>query len=117
MNRFQSLILIFLAAIRPAAGANWLSSFFHEDPDVVANTDVFDHNAPTPGPGKPVYYLAVSAGFRDLGWPMSGEKVPESTGVLRMVTKILEGQGYQLTPTGRTRHPWFPDLPTCFNRS
>lgn len=101
MSRFYNLLWIFLAATCTTARADWLSSFFHEDPDVVANTDVFDHNAPTPVPGKPVYYLAVSAGYRDFGYSMSGQKIPESMGVLRMVTKILDGQGYKLAPTGQ----------------
>jgi hypothetical protein len=101
MSRFYNLSWIFLAVTCTTARADWLSSFFHDDPDVVANTDVFDHNAPNPAPGKPVYYLAVSAGFRDFGWTMPGEKAPESTGVLKMVTKILDGQGYKLAPAGQ----------------
>jgi hypothetical protein len=102
MNRFHFLICIFLAATCPVAGADALSAFFHEDPEVVANTDVFDHNAPTPAPGKPVYYLAVSAGYRNFGYSMSGQKVPDAMGVLRMATKILEGQGYKMAPPGQT---------------
>ena len=97
MTRLRQLIWLFVVVTCATARADWLADFFHEAPDVVVNTDVFDHNAPTPAPGKPVYYLAVSAGYRDLGWPMPGEEAPDSMGVLRMVTKILEGQGYKLS--------------------
>jgi hypothetical protein len=100
MSQFHRLLLIFVAVTCPTARADGLSAFFQDNPDVVVNTDVIDHNAPAPAPGKPVYYLAVSAGLRDIGWPMPGQKVPESTGVLRMVTKILEGQGYKLAQPG-----------------
>jgi hypothetical protein len=98
---FYRLLLIFVAVTCPTARADRLSAFFQENPNVVANTDVFDHSAPTPAPGKPVYYLAVSAGLRDFGWPMPGEKAPESTDVLKIVTKILDGQGYKLVPAGK----------------
>jgi hypothetical protein len=101
MNRIHCLLWILAAVACTTARADWLSAWFHEAPDVVANTDVFDHNAPAPAPGKPVYYLAVSGGFRDFGWPMPGEQIPDSAGVLRMVTKILEGQGYKMAPAGR----------------
>jgi hypothetical protein len=101
MTRLRQLIWLFVVVTCATARADWLADFFHEAPDVVVNTDVFDHNAPTPAPGKPVYYLAVSAGYRDLGWPMPGEEAPDSTGVLRMVTKILEGQGYKMAPAGQ----------------
>jgi hypothetical protein len=102
MKCLQSLVCLSIAVACSTARADWLSDFFRESPDVVVNTDVIDHNAPTPTPGKPVYYLAVSAGYRDLGWSMAGQKMPESIDVLRMVTKILEDQGYRIAPSGQT---------------
>ncbi len=102
MKRFHRLIWIFLAATDPMAGGDGLSAFFHESPEVVANTDVFDHNAPVPAPGRPVYYLAVSAGYRDLGYSMPAQQIPDAKGVLRMATRILEGQGYKMAPAGQT---------------
>lgn len=102
MSRILGVMWICLGVACTTARADWLSDFFRESPDVVVNTDVIDHSAPTPSPSKPVYYLAVSAGYRDLGWPMAGQKTPESIDVLRMVTKILEGQGYRIAPGGQT---------------
>lgn len=66
---------------------------------MIANTDVFDKGAPTPAPDNPIYYLAVSKGYRQFGFDAPGEKIPDSTGVLEMITKILDSQGYKQATT------------------
>ena len=78
------------------ARADLRSLLYPAEPDVMANTDILEAGAPVPAPGKPVYYLAVSMGYRDFGTPMGGEKIPEARGVLAMVTKILDSQGYKV---------------------
>src|ERR1017187_3691382 len=102
MSRFLGFIWICLAVACTTARADWLADLFYEHPEGGGNTDVLGHNAPAPALGKLVYYLAVSAGYRDLGWPIAGQKIPESMEVLRMVTKILDGQGYKMAPGGQT---------------
>ncbi len=40
--------------------------------------------------------MAVLKGYRQFGYDMPGEKVPESRGVLKAATKILDSEGYKL---------------------
>ena len=96
VSRTRHLLLILVAAVGTAARADLLSFLYPPEPDVIANTDVLEKTAPTPAPGKPVYYLPVSRGYRDFGYEMAGEKVPDPSGALKMITKILETQGYLL---------------------
>ena len=99
------LLLLLLALAATAARADlrdgFLTALLTAEKDIVTNTDVLDADAPQPAPGAPVYYLPVPKGYRDFGFAMAGEKAPESAAVLRMVTKILETQGYQLASTAR----------------
>ena len=96
MNPHLRLGLIFSAITFNTAHAGLWSFLYSPTPDVIANTDMLDPGAPAPAPGKPVYYLAVSKGYRQFGYETSGEKIPESTGVLKIITKILDTQGYTL---------------------
>jgi len=106
------------------ARADFLDRFFSKSFEVVTNTDVVDPTVQPPSPGHPVYYLAISAGYRDLGQPIAGEKIPNSAEVVKLVTKILDRQGYKLAtnktaPTIMITYSWgtfnpsrpYPDAP------
>ena len=96
MNRYYIPFLFFVAATWTAARADLRSFLYPPEPDVIANTDVLDRSIPPPTPENPVYYIAVSKGYRQFGYDQAGEKIPDSTGVLGMVTKILDSQGYKV---------------------
>ncbi len=99
MKLRPGLILLFLAGTALPVCASLRSVLFSTEPDVIANTDMFERDTPAPSPGHPVYYMAVSRGYRDFGYENAGEKMPESRGVLKMVTKILDSQGYKVADT------------------
>lgn len=42
----------------------------------------------------PVYYSAVSAGYRDLGGIIAGEKIPKKEAIHSAIAKVLAKQGY-----------------------
>jgi hypothetical protein len=96
MKRRLRLACLFVAAVGVAARADLRTWMYPAEPDVIANTDVLDSTASTPAPGKPVYYVPVSRGYRDFGFPLAGEKVPDPAGVLPVITKILDTQGYKV---------------------
>ena len=87
---------IFLLAAGTVARADLASFLFPTEPDVIVNTDMVERDTPTPSRGNPIYYLPVSKGYRDFGYDMAGEKIPEPRGVLTMITRILNGQDYRL---------------------
>lgn len=78
------------------ARADFLDRLFPKTFEVITNTDITDAAAPAPSANHPIFYIAVSAGYRDLGQPIAGEKVPPSAETVKLVTKILDGQGYKL---------------------
>lgn len=43
---------------------------------------------------NPVYYIAVNAGYREVGGMVAGEKVPVKEEVLKTMAKVLGKQGY-----------------------
>ncbi len=45
-------------------------------------------------PTNPVYYMAVSAGFRDFGGIVAGEKAPPKDEVYKTMGRVLGKQGY-----------------------
>lgn len=45
-------------------------------------------------PQNPIFYLAVSAGFRDFGGIVAGEKAPPKEDVYKTMGKVLAGQGF-----------------------
>jgi hypothetical protein len=53
-------------------------------------------------PASPAYYAAVSAGYRDLGGIIAGEKIPNKDEVLQTIAKVLAKQGYLPSTEG---HP------------
>jgi hypothetical protein len=87
---------ILLVVACTTAQADLLSFLSPTEPDVIANTDVFDRDTPTPSRDNPVYYLSVSKGYRNFGYDTAGEKIPDPKGVLSLITKILNGQEYRL---------------------
>ncbi|MBL9202770.1 MAG: hypothetical protein JNL39_19810 [Opitutaceae bacterium] len=93
--------LIFAAAAiiagRCAHAASLLDWIFPKhDVQVIAVTDT------TPAgllrrpasPDNPIYYVAVSAGYRDFGGIVAGEKVPKKEQVFAAIAKVLAKQGY-----------------------
>lgn len=47
-----------------------------------------------PSAEKPVYYFPLVVGYKELGAPIAGEKVPEKNMVLRTLAKVLAKQHY-----------------------
>lgn len=74
--------------------------------EVITVTDMTDEGRLRPAvtPEAPVYYIAVSMGFKDLGGAMGGEKIPPKDEMLRIITKTLASQGY-LPATNNTPDP------------
>ena len=52
-------------------------------------------------PANPAYYVAVSAGFRDFGGIVAGEKAPPKEAVYRAMGNVLAKQGYLPAGEGR----------------
>ncbi len=53
-------------------------------------------------PENPAYYQAVSAGFRDFGGIVAGDKIPPKEEVMKTIAKVLAKQGYL---PGSNEHP------------
>lgn len=84
-----------LAGSTGAAGIlDWLLP--KHEVQVVAVTDTTPVGAlrRPASPDSPVYYSAVSAGYRDLGGVIAGEKIPNKDEVLKTIAKVLAKQGY-----------------------
>jgi hypothetical protein len=54
-------------------------------------------------PEAPIYYMAISAGYRDFGGLIGGEKIPKSQDVLKTFARVLAKQGY--LPATKTNPP------------
>ena len=84
-----------LVPAAPAAGVlDWL--FPRPELRVVTVTDTTPAGAlrrPV-SPAQPAYYVAVSAGFRDFGGIVAGEKAPPKEEVFRTMARVLARQGY-----------------------
>ena len=100
-------LLVLLAGMSAAAPASagildWI--FPKHDVQVIAVTDT------TPAgllrrpasPANPIYYQAVSAGYRDFGGIIAGEKIPPKEEVMKTIAKVLAKQGFL---PGTTEHP------------
>ncbi len=90
-------------AVHVRAGIlDWI--FPKHDVEVIAVTDT------TPAgllrrpasPANPIYYQAVSAGYRDFGGIIAGEKIPPKEEVMKVIAKVLAKQGYL---PGTPEHP------------
>ncbi|MDI1247497.1 MAG: hypothetical protein PSV13_01315 [Lacunisphaera sp.] len=73
---------------------DWL--FSRNEIDVISVTDMTPEgrNQRTPTPENPVYYVAISLGFQDLGGLVGGEKPPPKEDVIRQISTALAKQGY-----------------------
>lgn len=81
-----------------SAEGDLLSHVFHHTTHVITNTDVLpsEKAIPSPTPDHPIYYAAVSVGYKDIGPSSAGSKPPPNAEVVKALTKILETQGYKL---------------------
>jgi hypothetical protein len=73
---------------------DWL--FPKHEVEVIAVTDATPAGAlrrPVT-PANPAYYQAVSAGYRDFGGIIAGDKIPPKEAVTKMMTNVLAKQGY-----------------------
>jgi hypothetical protein len=71
-------------------------------------------------PDHPVYYVAVSAGYRDFGGIIAGDKLPKSRDMVRTVALVLAKQGYlpaddQHPPTQCIIFSWGTLYPMMFS--
>lgn len=92
-----ALALCCLALLPAARGESILERIFKKpDMEIITVTDMTEegraHRPATPA--EPVYYMAVSLGFQDIGGLVGGEKIPPKDDMLRNITKVLAAQGY-----------------------
>jgi hypothetical protein len=95
MPRLLLLLLLVLTAAPLRAGfLDWLLP--KHDVQIVAVTDTTPAGAKMPPatPAKPVYYQGVSAGYRDFGGIIAGEKIPPKEEVVKTITTVLAKRGY-----------------------
>ena len=83
-----------LAGPARAGILDWL--FPKHEVEVIAVTDTTPVGAlrRPASASNPVYYSAVSAGYRDLGGIIAGEKIPNKDEVVKTISKVLAKQGY-----------------------
>jgi hypothetical protein len=88
------LLAASLAAPMHAGILDWLLP--KHEVQVIAVTDTTPVGAlrRPASPATPVYYAAVSAGYRDLGGIIAGEKIPNKDEVVKTIAKVLAKQGY-----------------------
>jgi hypothetical protein len=103
-RRALAVVALWLAgaAATRAGVLDWL--FPKRDVEVIAVTDMTPVGAlrrPVT-PATPTYYQAVSAGYRDFGGIIGGDKVPPKEEVTAVITKVLAKQGYL---PGSAEHP------------
>lgn len=95
MRTLSALCLAIAAAAPARAGIlDWLLP--KHEVQVVAVTDTTPVGAlrRPASPQHPVYYFAVSAGYRDFGGIIGGEKIPNKDAVLKTIGTVLAKQGY-----------------------
>lgn len=89
------VLALFLASSATAAGIlDWI--FPKREVQVIAVTDTTPVGAlrRSASPANPIYYMAVSAGYRDFGGIIAGEKAPPKEEVFKTIAKVLAKQGY-----------------------
>ncbi len=87
----------FLVAATPAFAGGILDWLFHHDVRVITSTDATPAGAllRPASLSDPVYYAALSIGYRDLGVSMAGgDKPPAPQDMIRNIVRILAKQGY-----------------------
>jgi hypothetical protein len=95
---------LLVSAPASAAGfVNWLLGF-HHDVEVITATDVTPAGLlrRAPSPAQPSYYVAVSAGYRDLRNAIAGDKLPAPHDMVRTIARVLASQGI---PPADQEHP------------
>jgi hypothetical protein len=125
-----------LCAAAPALQAGFLDWFMHHDVQVITSTDTTPTGAllRAPSPSDPVYYLAMSVGYRDFGKAIAGDKLPVPQEMIRTVVRVLAKEGFLPADanhpptqfiifawgtlyTDFMPDPWNPDMPgTQLNR-
>lgn len=91
---FSAIVVLAFASTAPASVLDWI--FPKHDVQVIAVTDTTPVGAlrrPV-SPASPAYYAAVSAGYRDFGGIVAGEKIPPKDEVLKTIARVLAKQGY-----------------------
>jgi hypothetical protein len=100
MNAFRRHCLLAAiggGALLPAASAGILDWIFPKrDVEIVAVTDTTPVGAlrRAASAANPVYYSAVSLGYREFGGIVAGEKIPPKDAVLKTIAQVLAKQGY-----------------------
>lgn len=97
LSQGRLLVLFACAGLPPSASAGILEWIFPKhDVEVVAVTDTTPVGAlrRPASAANPIYYMAVSAGYRDFGGIIAGEKVPPKEQVMKSIAKVLAKQGY-----------------------
>ena len=91
-----ALILFIMGGAAPASAGilDWLLP--KHDIQVITVTDTTPVGAlrRPASPTNPIFYMAVSAGFRDFGGIVAGEKAPPKDEVYKTMAKVLGRQGY-----------------------
>lgn len=81
----------------PAFAAGFLDFLFPKrEVHVITVTDTTPAGAllrPV-SPASPMYYMAVSAGYRDFGGIIAGEKIPPKDDVIKTMARVLAKRGY-----------------------
>lgn len=83
--------------VTPASAANFLEWIFPKhDVEVIAVTDTTPAGAlrRPASPANPIYYTPVSAGYKDFGGIIAGEKVPPKEVIFKTIGRVLAKQGF-----------------------
>lgn len=88
------MVSLALSVTARAGVLDWI--FPKHDVQVIAVTDTTPVGAlrRPASAANPVYYAAVSAGYRDFGGIIAGEKIPPKEEVVKTIAKVLAKQGY-----------------------
>ncbi len=95
--RHTKFLLIFTSLLVLPASAGILDWIFpRHEVEIIAVTDATPVGAlrRPASPDHPVYYMAVSAGYRDFGGIIAGEKEPPKSAVYKTMGAVLAKQGY-----------------------
>jgi hypothetical protein len=81
-----------------SASADFWSVLFPHEFQVITNAEVLPEGKEIPraSADRPIYYIGVSAGYQDLGGIVAGDKLPKKEEMIKVITKVLDKQGYKL---------------------
>jgi hypothetical protein len=134
--RTALVVGVALCATAPVLHAGFLDWLLHHDVQVITSTDTTPTGAllRAPSPSDPVYYLAMSVGYRDFGGAIAGDKLPVPQEMIRTIVRVLAKDGFLPADanhpptqfiifawgtlyTDIMQNPWNPDMPgTQLNR-